>query len=233
MKRIASSETAVKRQRPYDATGRRQRAAETRARIVETAARRFRRDGYATTTIAAIAAEAGASVDTIYKSFGGKPGLVRAVYDQALEGLSDIPAEQRSDALQASEHNPRRLIESWGKFVAEIAPLAAPVATLIATAAATDPELRSLIADIDTQRHKRMTANARRLREAGHLRADITIGAAADILWTYSSPELYDLLVIRRGMPLDTYARFVADAMIAALLLPGLTDQRPQSTHRR
>jgi hypothetical protein len=37
-------------------------------------------------------------------------------------------------------------------------------------------------------------------------------------MWTYTSPELYELLVLGRGMPLKTYGRFVADAMIAALL---------------
>jgi hypothetical protein len=63
-----------------------------------------------------------------------------------------------------------------------------------------------------------MTANARRLRAAGHLRRGVTVSRAADVLWTYSSPELYELLVLRRGMPLRRYAEFVADAMTDALL---------------
>jgi hypothetical protein len=41
---------------------------------------------------------------------------------------------------------------------------------------------------------------------------------AADILWTYSSPELYELLVIRRGWPAEQYGRFVGQALTAALL---------------
>jgi hypothetical protein len=40
------------------------------------------------------------------------------------------------------------------------------------------------------------------------------------VLWTYSSPELYDMLVIRRGWAVERYGQFIADAMIAALL-PG------------
>jgi hypothetical protein len=63
-----------------------------------------------------------------------------------------------------------------------------------------------------------MTENARRLHNAGHLRPGITVAQTADILWTYSSPELYELLVLRRGMPLAHYGRFIADAMINALL---------------
>ena len=44
-----------------------------------------------------------------------------------------------------------------------------------------------------------MTLNARRLHDAGHLRDGTTIRQAADVLWTYSAPELYELLVLRRG----------------------------------
>ena len=63
-----------------------------------------------------------------------------------------------------------------------------------------------------------MTINARGLFEACHLRPEITPAEAADILWTYSSPELYELLVIRRGWPAERYGRFVGQALIAALL---------------
>ena len=71
---------------------------------------------------------------------------------------------------------------------------------------------------MDRDRGRRMTENARRLQRAGHLRPGISIARAADVLWTYSAPELYELLVLRRGWPLRRYGRFVADAMIDALL---------------
>jgi len=45
-----------------------------------------------------------------------------------------------------------------------------------------------------------------------------TLEQARDVLWTCSSPELYDLLVLRRGWSLERYGRFIADSMIAALL---------------
>jgi hypothetical protein len=60
--------------------------------------------------------------------------------------------------------------------------------------------------------------NARRLHRAGHLRDGITVAQAADVLWTYSAPELYELLVLRRRWTPKRYGRFVADAMINALL---------------
>ena len=89
---------------------------------------------------------------------------------------------------------------------------------LLRAAASTDPEAQALLAEIDADRLRRMTENARRLHNAGHLRHGVTVRQTADILWTYSSPELYELLVLRRGMPLAQYGRFIADAMINALL---------------
>ena len=211
---------AVKARRTYDASRRRQQAGDTRRRIIDAAQRRFLADGYATTSIGSIADDADVSVDTIYKSFGGKPGLIRAIHERTLLGSRPEPAEQRSDRLQAEEADPRKVIAGWGRFVTEIAPLGAPLLLLVRAAAATDPELASLLDEIDNERLARMTRNAQRLHRAGHLRAGVTVSHAADVLWTYSSAELYELLVIKRGMSPRRYGSFVADAMTAALLPP-------------
>ncbi len=80
--------------RSYDASLRREQARRNHDRIIEMAQRRFLRSGYGPTTISAIAKDAGVSVDTIYKSFGGKAGLVRAMSARALEGTGPVPAEQ-------------------------------------------------------------------------------------------------------------------------------------------
>ena len=71
--------TAVKPRRKYDSARRAEQARQTRGAIIEAAQRLFLRAGFAATTIAAIAAEAQVSAETIYKAFGGKPGLVRAI----------------------------------------------------------------------------------------------------------------------------------------------------------
>ena len=208
----------VKGKRAYDASLRRAQARRSHDLIVEVAQRRFLRDGYGPTTISAIAAEAGVSVDTVYKSFGGKPGLIRAMAAHALLGAGPVPAEQRSDQLQTRERDPRKIISRWGVFTTEIAPLAAPIMLLIREAAGSHPELKALLDEVHADRLRRMTHNARRFAAAGHLRPGISVAEAANVMWTYSSSELYELLVLRRGMPLKTFGRFVADAMIAALL---------------
>jgi AcrR family transcriptional regulator len=209
---------AVKRKRSYDASLRQEQARRSHDRIVEIAQGRFLRDGYGATTISAIAEDAGVSVDTVYKAFGGKPGLIRAMAANALLGRGPVPAEQRSDELQTHEQDPRKIMSRWGEFVMEIAPLGAPIMLLVRDAAGSHPELKPLLKEVHADRLRRMTHNARRLAAAGHLRPGITVAEAANVLWTYSSSELYELLVLRRGMRLKTYGRFVADAMIAALL---------------
>ena len=71
---------------------------------------------------------------------------------------------------------------------------------------------------IGAARLDRMTINAHGLFEADHLPGGITPAETADILWTYSSPEHYELLVICRRWSAERYGRFVAQALIAVLL---------------
>lgn len=212
---------AVNPRRRYDSPRRAAQARQTRAAVIDAAQQLFLRNGFAATTIAAIAAKAQVSAETIYKTFGGKPGLVRAICEHALTGEGPVPAETRSDDLQMTEPDPRNIIRGWGTLTAEVAPRVSPILLLLRAATATDPEMAGLRAELDASRLRRMTHNARNLADAGHLRDGITTEHAAEVLWTYSSPELYELLVINRGWPAGNYGAFIADAMIAALLPPG------------
>lgn len=221
---------AVNTRRRYDSSGRRARARQARDQVVGIAEDLFLAHGYAATTVAAIAAQARVSVETIYKSFGGKPGLVRAIVDQGLAGAGPVPAEQRSDQIRDTETDPRQIISAWGAFITELAPRTVPILLLARDAAASDPELAALLHEVSAARLERMTVNARALADAGHLRPGITVTHAADILWTYSSPELYELLVLGRGWSPERYGRFAAQAMTAALLPPAaLTETRQPS----
>jgi AcrR family transcriptional regulator len=215
----------VKPQRSYNSIRRRAQAARTRQDVIEAARRLFLADGYGQTTVSAIADAAGVSVETIYKAFGGKPGLVRALVSKGLEGAGAAPAEQRSDAMQAAEREPRAVIRNWTRLATEVAPRTAPIVLLIRSAAGTDPEMADLLKEVDEQRLRRMEKNARRLSERGDLREGVTLEQARDVLWTISSPELYELLVLRRGWSVDRFAAFQADQLIAALLPP----EAPQS----
>ena len=196
--------TQVKR-RQYDRTRRRERAAQSRENILDAAARRFHADGFSPTTISSIAVDAAVSVDTVYKAFGGKPGLVRALCERALTGAGTVAAETRSDEMQASTQDPRTLLRGLGALTTEVAPRIAPLLLLLATAAETDEEVAQLRAELDSSRLDRMTQVATVLASKTPLRADRSIREAAQVMWTYSSPELYQLLVIRCGWSPDRF----------------------------
>ena len=213
----------VKRRRSYDSSRRQAQAQATRDAILEAARRRFLEDGFSGTTIASIATDIGVSVDTIYKTFGGKPGLVRAIYERGLAGEGPVHAEARSDALQLTERDPLAITRAIGGFVMEIAPRAAPIMLLIRDAAVGDPEMAKLQVELDEERLRRMVHNAGNLRNAGHLRADLSVEAAGEIGWLYTAPQLYELLVIRRGWSIERFGEFVADALAAAYFPPEVT----------
>jgi AcrR family transcriptional regulator len=207
--------------RRYDAGRRREQARLTREAIIAAARQRFLDEGFAATTIASIAADAGASPDTIYKSFGGKAGLLRALCEDALRGGADpLPAERRSDAMQAAETDPRRMLRGLGALTTEVAPRIAPLLLLLATAAATDSTLTELRADLDAARLARMTQVAHTLASKTPLRTGVSVDEAAQIMSAYSSPELYGLLVLNGGWRPERYGEFVGESLVDALLGP-------------
>jgi AcrR family transcriptional regulator len=208
----------VKGKRRYNASGRFEQAQRNRAAVLREAERLFLERGYADTTVAAIASEASVSVETVYKAFGGKAGLVRAIYDRGLIGTAAVPAYQRSDEMRARESDPVTIMREWGLLTAEVAALVTPIRLLIRSASATDAELATLLDDSDAERLDRMLHHARFLHQRGYLRDDVTLAEAADILWTCSSAELYELLVLKRNWARQRFAHYIAEFMIAALL---------------
>jgi AcrR family transcriptional regulator len=210
----------VKPRRRYDSSGRQAQARRNREAILDAAQRQFLDGGYAATTIAAIAAEAGVSVETIYKAFGGKPGLVRAIYDRGLAGQQPVPAFQRADAIRERQTDPRAIMRNWGTLTSEVSSIVSPIERLVRAAAASDPDMAALLKAHNDLREQRARHHARFLKQRGYLREGVSLAQATDILWTCTSDELYDLLVTQRGWSLPRFARFLGDYLIAALLPP-------------
>lgn len=179
--------------------------------------------GYAATTVAAIAAEAAVSVETVYKAFGNKPGLVKAVFDVSVVGDDEpVPMLERDVVRRIqAEPDPRRKLAMYGEHLSESAPRSVPVQLLVRAAAASDPGAATVWDQMLAERLTGMAAFARALHEQGHLRADVSVDDARDILWTYNAAELYELLVMLRGWSPHRYGVWVADALIAALLPQG------------
>ena len=93
--------------RRYDASSRRAAARQRRDDILSAARELMLRNGYAATTVGAIARAAGVSTETVYKAFGDKPGVVQALFRRGLEGSGDEPAEERSNRASWRLHRPR------------------------------------------------------------------------------------------------------------------------------
>jgi AcrR family transcriptional regulator len=214
---MGASDESVKDGRRYDGRGRQARARQQHAATLDRARALFLAEGFAATTVESIAVAAGISAATVYKSYGGKAGLVRALCERALAGAGPVPAEERSNALRSGP-DPRQVIEGWGRLTAEVAPRIAPLLLLLSDAAQGDPEAAALHDELDRARLARMAENAGVLATAGHLRPGVTKRDARDVMWLCSSPELYDLLIRRRRWTLARYSRFVTDTMTSALL---------------
>lgn len=207
----------VNRSREYDVTNRREEALARHAKTLDVAERKFFEHGYAATTVESIAEDAGISAATVYKSYGGKAGLIKALCQRALEGSGPVPAEDRSNALRVNP-DPRDVIAGWGRLAAEVAPRVIPLLLLLRDAAHLDPESAALLSDLNEARLTRMADNARYLVAGGHLKDGISPEHARDTLWLYSSAELYDLLINDRQWSISQYSRFITDAMTSALL---------------
>jgi AcrR family transcriptional regulator len=92
---------AAERPRAYRSELRTQHAEDTRARILD-ATVRVMADGVATTSIPAVASEAGVSVPTVYRHFGTKRDLLAAVYPHIVRraGLDELVAPRTLDELR-------------------------------------------------------------------------------------------------------------------------------------
>ena len=107
--------------RRYDSPRRREQAAETRRQILEASQRLFERDGYAATSVAAIAAEAGVALKTVYVAFGTKGGVLRALWNLLLRGDDENAPIAERDWYRSvlGEPDPERLIGSRRRGVAD------------------------------------------------------------------------------------------------------------------
>src|SRR3954454_17773632 len=187
--------TPVKR--PYDASRRRADADRARRRMLDTARGLFLADGYASTTMAAVAAGAAVSVESVYKAHGTKARLVLAVFHDAIAGPGPEPAELRADRVSVGEPDAERRLRAFGGLVGEVTPRVAPLMLLVRDAAVSDGEAGRVWRQMLDERLARMAGHAQRLADAGQLRPGVTADEARDVLWLHSAPEVYDLMVVQ------------------------------------
>jgi AcrR family transcriptional regulator len=213
---------AVKPRRPYESPRRRRQAAQTRRDIVAAAGKLFRERGYSATSMPMIASEAEVVVETVYRAFGSKAGLFRAVMEAVLAGgasRAEVPVEERP-AIQSviEEPDPRRQIELYAATQPGIHRRAGPLLRALLGAVATDPELKALWDEMEAWRLEGQGRFVGMLAERGRLRPALTFEDARDVLWTLCSLEVYDLLVVARDWTAERYQQWLTVALQRELL---------------
>ncbi|RJK94275.1 TetR/AcrR family transcriptional regulator [Vallicoccus soli] len=209
--------------RPYASAVRAEQARLTRRLVLEAARTLFLRDGYAGTTVAAVAREAGVSGQTVYNAFGSKAGLLTRLFDVTLVGDDEpVPFAQRPATVEVmGRTDPRALLHGYaGLGLVLLTRLGPLLAVVTAGAAAGDPDLRALLERMDAQRLVGTAGVAARLDELGALRPGVDVERARDALWTLNSLAVWEHLVQRRGWSPQEYADWVGRAMADAVLAP-------------
>ena len=198
--------------RRYDSTGRRAAAEATRERICAAAERLFLRDGYARTSIRAVAREAGVAQATVYLTFSTKSALLNATILRATgagEGkpLSAILAAPPADMLS-------RLADAHAVAMGR----AARIIALGESALLTDPDLRPLRDRAHANLRAAYTAIAQRLADAQLLQPEITAAGAADTLYAICNETTYLRLTHDGARSPKRYATWLTATLEATLL---------------
>src|SRR5688572_15504147 len=130
----------VKRRR-YDSPVRQERAAQTRARIVDAAAALFTSHGYGRTSIRQIAEEAGVAADTVYATFGSKARVLTAVIDERLRGGHGVGNVMERPEMLAVRDEPdqHRQVELLADALSRIVEQVGPVFEMLRAAATVEP----------------------------------------------------------------------------------------------
>ena len=208
------------RRRAYRSPLREEGARRTRRVVTEAAAELFTSRGYATTSLADVAARAGVARPTVFAAFGSKAALLRQVLDEALAGDDEpVPVAERPwfrpvwDASTAED-----LLDAYAAVCTLIGERAARVVEVVRRAADTAPEVAELWAQ--TQRNR--LAGARmvvdRLLTVGRLRSGVDPDRAVDRLWLLNDPAHFAALVDQRGWAPDEYRGWLSAQMKASLL---------------
>ena len=223
MGRVSADPLADKPRRGYVSATRTKQAEKTRKRVIEAATRLFVQQGYATTTMRAIADEAGVSVPTVELQFGTKAQLLHVVIDVAVAG-DDEPVPVLSRAWAADAQSARDLADFLSvvaKVLSAAQARSAGVVLAAYEAAASDPDIQLLIMDRESQRERTATWIVNGVVERAGLRPGLDRARATDTLWMLMDPVIFHRLTRHRDWSSDRYASWFADSVTRLLVDTG------------
>lgn len=213
----------------YNSPIRQRHAAQTRNEIAQAALRLFVERGYAATSVAQIAKEAGVAVQTIYAAYGSKRRIVQSLVD-AVDDLADIRG--LVETLAASP-DPREIVRTQVAITRRFRDGAAgEVVRVLIAAAESEPELRPAAAEGRHRHRSGAEEAARRLEQLGALRSGVSRAEAGAAMSMLTSPAAYTQLVEEHGWTIDDCERWIVDALERLLLEPTASSGSPSPRAR-
>jgi AcrR family transcriptional regulator len=205
--------------RPYDATSRQQQARVRRLRVVLAARDLFERDGYRRTTVVGIAAAAEVSPEMVYKTFGSKAALAKAVFDVALAGDDEpVPIRERpAIAAIRAEPDVRRQIALFVEGLVQRLGRSARIQVMVRDGRHVDESLQPVWDQLVEEGLTGMRMLGRRLLDTGQLRAGLDLDEVTDLLWNYLAIDHYERLVLTQGWTRQRYQAWLTRTIIDAL----------------
>ena len=189
-------------------------ADQTRRDILQTARQLFARQGYAATSVADIAREAGVAVQTIYARLGSKRGMLMALIDlideeagvgALVDGIRDASTPER--ALRAEIRLTRVFQERSGDIIGALF-----------AAAAVEPDLAAAVAEGQRRHRNGARLTAARLTELGGLRETLGAEQAAALIAITTTHQAWRELLDAYGLSWDAAETLLYDTLGQALL---------------
>ena len=180
----------------------------------------FVAQGYASTTIDAIAKAANVSRKTVFAVGGSKFALLKDAYDWSLVGDDEpIPMVDRAPVQGIlATSDPTTAVRLWAAMITDTAARAAPIGAALAAAAHVDEDAAALIRLSDEHRLQGARAFVEHIASIGGLRPGISPAEAADLCWLAMDPGPYVRLVIERGWSPARFRRWLTAAVSRELL---------------
>ncbi|MFJ1748240.1 TetR/AcrR family transcriptional regulator [Streptomyces sp. NPDC088116] len=203
--------------RSYNSERRREAACRNRAAVLAACRELLFRDGYHATTVRAVAEGAGVSAETVYKTFGGKPGMVKALWDATLAGDDEpVPMADRPQTREILRtRDPVVKLRLYAAYVRGILERTAPLFALLTQAG---PDVGEVLETGERERLTGVTAFVTHLDETGALAPDADPAHLSDALWALTGPQLYTQLTAGRGWSIETYEKWLTTTLTATLL---------------
>jgi len=209
--------------RPYDARRRRERAEEeraaTRQRVALAARHLFLERGYAATTMADVAREAGVALQSVYNAGQSKAELLHLVVDLAVVGDPEevMLLDRPSYAAIADEPSAKRQVEMIADLIAAVMERLAPVWVAYREAAAVDPKAAANLVAAHQRRHETFTGMIGMLPQD---RLRRPLAESVDSAWAIGSVDVYLLFRTARGWDHADYSTWLRNTLADQLLVP-------------